>query len=104
MAGTVDWQRHVAEGCVRRLSGVLGVTNSIALRPRVSAAAVKGKIKAALKHHAGVEAKAIRVSVKDGDCVVPEGKVDISAEQHAAKTAAWSAPGVVTLEDHLTVV
>ena len=105
LTGTVDWeyQRRAAFDCVRKLSGIVGVTNSIKLEPRVSTVDVKAKIEAALKRHAELAAKAIRVSVKDGDRIVLEGKVDTLAEQRAAEGAAWSAPGVVAVEDHLMV-
>ncbi|HVX76924.1 MAG TPA: BON domain-containing protein [Bradyrhizobium sp.] len=105
LSGTTDWefQRHAAEDCIRKLSGVVGVTNRIQLKPRLNVADIKGKIEAALKRHAELDAKAIRVLVKDGDCVVLEGRVDTLAEQRAAEGAAWSAPGVITIEDRLTV-
>ena len=105
LTGTANWEfeRRAAEHCVRKLSGVVGVTNSIRLKPHVNTGAVKDKIEAALKRHAELETKAIRVSIKSGDCVVLEGKVDTLAEQWAAESAAWSAPGVAVVEDHLVV-
>jgi osmotically-inducible protein OsmY len=64
---------------------------------------IKGKIEAALKRHAEIEARAIKVSLKDGNCVVLEGKVDTLAEKRAAEGAAWSAAGVTDIEDQLSV-
>lgn len=105
LSGTTDWdfQRREAEDCVRRLSGVVGVTNKIQLKPRPSVEGIKGKIEAALKRHAEIEARAIKVSLKDGNCVVLEGKVDTLAEKRAAEGAAWSAAGVTDIEDQLSV-
>lgn len=59
LSGNVDWyyQRTTAEEDVRKLSGVCGVTNKIAVQPRVDAANVKHKIESALKRHTELEAK-----------------------------------------------
>lgn len=105
LSGEVNWQyqRKAAEDDVRKLSGVRGVTNQIAIRPRVDASNVKGKIEAALKRHAELEANAIRISVQQGNRIVLEGKVDNWEERVAAENAAWSAPGVEWVEDLLTI-
>jgi hyperosmotically inducible protein len=105
LSGTVNWQfeKQAAENCVRKLSGIVGVTNKIALRARVTAADVKAKIEAALKRQAEIEAGAIRVSVSGGDHVVLEGKVDNWSERRAAEDAAWSAVGVMSVDDLITV-
>ena len=105
LTGEVDWQfeKKAAEECVRKLSGVTGVTNKIALKPRVTAADVKANIEAALKRQAELDARAIRVSVTGGDHVVLEGRVDNWSERRAAEDAAWSAPGVMSVDDLITV-
>jgi osmotically-inducible protein OsmY len=58
-------------------SGLRGVTNKIAIKPGVDSSNVKSKIESALKRHAEVEAKAIRVTVQNGSKAVLEGKVTI---------------------------
>ena len=63
-----------AETAVRRLSGVIGVTNLIVVRPRVDAIDVKHRIEDALKRNAELEADGIRVAVTGGQ-VTLEGKV-----------------------------
>ena len=105
LSGNVDWyyQRTAAEEDVRKLSGVCGVTNKIAVQPRLDSANVKSKIEAALKRHTELEAKAIRVTVKNGNTVVLEGKVDNWDERRAVENAAWSAAGVASVEDRLTI-
>lgn len=105
LTGRVNWyyQKKSAEDDVRKLSGVRGVINNIEIKPTVQAQNVKAKIEDALKRHAEVEAKAIRVTVRDGNKVVLEGKVDNWDERYAVETAAWSAPGVKSVEDHLTI-
>ena len=57
----------------------------------------------ALKRHAEVEAKGIQVTVYHGNKVVIEGKVDNWDERRAVEKAAWSAPGVASVEDRLTI-
>lgn len=103
LTGKLEWQfqRTEAEDAVRRLAGVIGVTNSIELTPQVSVTDVKKRIEDALKRAAAVEAAAIHVNVLDSGKIKLEGKVHNWAERNAAERAAWSAPGVRAVEDHL---
>jgi osmotically-inducible protein OsmY len=105
LSRTVDWyyQRRAAEDDVRKLSGVRGVTNKIAIKPRVDSSNVKKTIESALKRHAEVEASAIRITVENGNKVVLEGKVDNWDERRKVENAAWSTPGVASVEDRLTI-
>ena len=105
LTGNVDWfyQKKVAEEDVRKLSGVHGVLNNIEIKPHAKADDIKRKIEDALKRHAEVEAKAIRVTVRDNDRVLLEGKVDNLDERYAIENAAWSAAGVRSVEDRITV-
>lgn len=104
LTGAVDWQyqKRAAEEDIRRLSGVVGVANSIVIKPAVQVADVKKKIEEALKRHAEVESERIKVTVQGGK-VRLDGKVDNWDEREAAENAAWSAPGVTAVEDHLQV-
>jgi hyperosmotically inducible protein len=43
------------------------------------------------------------VTVRDNSKVLLEGKVDNWDERYAVESAAWSAPGVTSVEDRLTV-
>ena len=105
LSGNVNWyfEKASAEDDVRKLSGVRGITNMITIKPRIDSANVKSKIDAALKRHAEVEAKAIRVSVQNGNKVVLEGAVDTWSERRAVEDAAWSVPGVASVEDRLMI-
>jgi osmotically-inducible protein OsmY len=101
--GSVDWQyqkRH-AEEDIRKLFGVHAVINNIEIKPSVQANDVKERIEQALKRHAGIESDAIRVSVPERNKVVLEGKVGSWAERYAVENAAWSAPGVKSVEDRM---
>lgn len=105
LTGKVNWQyqKSSAERGIRRLSGVRGVINNIEIEPHARAENVKGKIEAALKRHAEVEAREIRVSVRDDSEVLLEGKVQSWDEKVAVENAAWSAPGVKNVRDRLIV-
>lgn len=105
LSGNVDWyfQKTAAEDDVRKLSGVRGVTNKITIKSSADLANVKSKIESALKRRAEVEANAIRVTIHDGNKVILEGKVDNWEKRRAAENAAWSAPGVASVEDRLTI-
>jgi hyperosmotically inducible protein len=106
LSGRVEWNysKTAAEDDIRKLSGVCGVTNKITIKqPDVESSNIRNRIESALKRHAEVEASAIRVSVKDGNKVVLEGKVDNWDERRAVENAAWSAPGVVSVEDRLKI-
>jgi osmotically-inducible protein OsmY len=104
LSGTLDWhyQKRGAENALRGLKGVRGITNLVELKPRVSAKDVKSRIEGALKRSADVEAKAIKVNVL-GNKVILEGNVRAWSERRAVEQAAWSVPGVTTVDDRLTV-
>lgn len=106
IAGNVEWQfqRRAAEEAVRKLSGVIGVVNRLTITPLVRPADVKAKIEAALQRRAEIEARNITVTVREGGFVVLDGTVDNWDERQAVASAAWSAPGVRSVEDHLKVV
>jgi osmotically-inducible protein OsmY len=105
LTGKVNWyyQKSGAERDVRRLSGVRSVVNNIGIEPHAKPKNVKKTIEAALKRHAEIEAKDIRVTVRDDDEVLLEGKVRNWDEKFAVENAAWSAPGVKNVKDQLTI-
>jgi osmotically-inducible protein OsmY len=104
LEGEVDWQyqRTAAEKTVRLLTGVRGVTNNIHVKPTVQPKDVKAAIAAALKRSAEVEAQQIQVEAMGGK-VTLRGRVHSWTERNAAERAAWAAPGVTAVEDHIFV-
>lgn len=103
--GEVEWQyqKWAAEGAVRNLTGVKGVTNVITVKPKkVSTYEVSEKIKNSLRRHAERDADKIVVEAKDGQ-VTLRGTVSSFAERQDAERAAWQAPGVTKVDDFLFV-
>jgi osmotically-inducible protein OsmY len=105
LEGTVDWnyQRNAAESCARRVAGVRSIVNKINLKPTVSTSEVKTKIEDALRRSAEVDARRIEVTASDGK-VTLFGNVRSWFEREEAERAAWSAPGVTEVIDHISVV
>ncbi|HEY7302708.1 MAG TPA: BON domain-containing protein [Bryobacteraceae bacterium] len=108
LEGKVEWQyqRSAAESCARNVAGVRGVTNSIQVKPKPAPASstdVRAKIEDALRRSAEVDARRINVWVHDGT-VDLYGNVRSWFERDEAERAAWAAPGVSKVLDHITVV
>jgi osmotically-inducible protein OsmY len=105
LGGTVEWmyQKMAAERAVKYLRGVRGVFNHILLKPRVSPKDVEKRITAALHRHADIDARRIDVSA-EGGTVVLGGSVRSWIEKDEAQRAAWAAPGVVSVDNRISVV
>jgi osmotically-inducible protein OsmY len=97
-----DFQRRAAEKAVRYIPGVKGVINLITIKPKVEPKEIKEKIEEALKRMATVDAENIQVEVQ-GSEIVLRGTVRSWAERHEAEKAAWSAPGVTSVKNYITV-
>ena len=104
LTGCVTWgyERNSAKDAIRYVIGVKGVSNNITLKPSAQPIAVKDAIEKALKRDAEIDAENIDVSA-DGGKVTLAGTVTSWDEREEAATAAWSAPGVTSVENNIAV-
>ena len=102
--GEVDYefQRQEVERMVRQVRGVIGVTDTITIRPPASPESVQAIIEATFKREAEVDARHISVEVTDHTARL-YGHVHSLAEARAARAAAAAAPGVASVDSHLVV-
>ncbi len=73
-----EWQCHRASILknIEHVSGVVGITDRITLKPRALESDIQRKVKDALERHAGFEANNIKVTASGGTATL-SGKVEI---------------------------
>lgn len=105
LGGRVEWnyQRVSAERAVKYLRGVKGVFNNIVVSPAASPKDVETRIADALRRHADIDARRIHVTA-EGARVMLSGFVRSWNERDEAERAAWTAPGVSTVDNRIAVI
>jgi osmotically-inducible protein OsmY len=103
LTGEVAWhfEHDAAAQNVRRLWGVVGVSNQITLKPKVNTYSLTSDISNAL-HRSWFEPDGIKVSA-DGGKVTLTGHVKSWSERDLAGSTAWAAPGATDVENHLII-
>ncbi len=79
-----------------------GVSNAIAIRNGPQASDVRKRIEDAFRRQANLDAATVTVTTAGGK-VTLGGRVNGWFERRAAEQAAWAAPGVTQVEDHILV-
>ncbi|HET6935668.1 MAG TPA: BON domain-containing protein [Candidatus Angelobacter sp.] len=104
LEGEVEWQfqKEDAERVTRRITGVKGISNLITVKPKATPADLKRKIEEALVRSAQTDAERIRVEVQ-GTKAILRGTVRSWAEKQEAERAAWSAPGITSVENDIVI-
>ena len=102
LSGKVDWwyQKDAAEDAVRKLVGVVMISNYITIKPAVKPEDVKDKIVSAFQRNALLDARRVTVEAHGGK-VILRGSVRNWAEKEQVEQAAWAAPGVSEVESHI---
>ena len=104
LEGAVDWQyqREQAAAAVAKIKGVIGVVNSLRIKPGVTPSDIKRRIEDAFRRSAAVDASQITVDA-NGSEVILRGEVRSWSERDEAQAAAWSAPGVTHVRNQLSI-
>jgi osmotically-inducible protein OsmY len=98
-----QFERDEAEFVAGNVTGVLEVLDEVALEsPKPDARDVKDSIQNAFRRNAKLDADELKVSTSHGT-VKLEGVVSSWSEHDQALAAAWSAPGVTDVDDHILV-
>ena len=104
MTGNVNWhfEKEAAERDVRALSGVIGVSNQLAVKPVVNASNVKTEIEHALHRSWYYDPDTIKVAAQGGRITL-SGEVSTWNARRLAGSTAWSAPGATSVENDIRV-
>jgi len=107
LTGTAQWQyqRERAESRTAEVPGVAFIDNAITLAPTHAGAAgdAGAAITAAFRRDALLDAGTLSVETFPGGLVVLSGTVGFLIAHDHAVAAAWSAPGVMRVDDRISV-
>jgi osmotically-inducible protein OsmY len=105
LTGKANWQyqRDEAESTAGNLLGVMGVEDEIELiPPGPTSHDVEHSIKKAMERNAKLDAESVSVE-SSGGTITLRGTVSSWADHDEAVNAAWAAPGVTRVKDHILV-
>ena len=105
LTGTSNWrfERDEAEFVASNVPGVISVVNDVDIVPPApSATDLKHSIEKAMERNAKLDADSVSVDSSNGT-VTLRGTVSSWADHDEAVSAAWAAPGVTRVKDHILV-
>jgi osmotically-inducible protein OsmY len=105
LTGTANWQfeRDEAEFVAANVLGVVSVDDEIDLvPPSPTPGDVQHSIKKAMERNAKLDADSVSVDSSNGTITL-DGTVSSWADHDEAVSAAWAAPGVTNVKDHIHV-
>jgi len=104
LEGEVAWnyQKEAAKKAVINLIGVKGVINTIAIRANAGDVINPKDIYKALLRSGSLNCEDIKLEVQ-GHTLILTGSIDSWYEKEEAARIAWNAPGVLKIENQLTV-
>ena len=105
LTGTAQWhyQREAAESRTANVPGVAGIDNAITLTQASDAHEAQDAISAAFRRDASLAADGLLVETSSNGLVILSGTVSSWAAHDHVVTAAWSAPGVIQVDDRIRV-
>jgi osmotically-inducible protein OsmY len=105
LTGKANWQyqRDEADFIASNIYGVVDVDNEVELvAPGPTPENVERRIKGAMERAATLDAESVEVKSENGTITL-RGTVSSWADHDAAVSAAWAAPGVTRVKDHILV-
>jgi osmotically-inducible protein OsmY len=105
LTGEVGWhyQKEAAEQDIRHLTGVVGLSNQITIKPPFSASDLGDDIQHTLHRSYFFDPKTVNVSAVDGR-VRLTGSVRSWHDRQIAAETAWAAPGAIAVENDIVVI
>jgi osmotically-inducible protein OsmY len=105
LTGTTQWhyQREAAEIRTASVPGVAGIDNDITLTQTPDARDAADAISGAFRRNATLEADGLSIEAFSDGLVILSGRVSFWAAHDHALAAAWSAPGVIQVDDRIRV-
>jgi len=105
LMGEVDWyyEKRSAEQSIRKLFGVVGLSNQIVIKGTIDVSDIKNEIAHALHRTWLFEPEGIEVNAAGGT-VVLTGNVHSLRDLETAAAIAWSTPGTRVVQNDLLIV
>ena len=104
LEGEVDWdyQRKAARTAIENLNGIRTIYNFISVKPVASPGDIKKKISDSFHRMASVDSEKLSVDIVGGKAIL-RGRVHSIKEKEDAADVAWSAPGIINVDNQLEV-